>query len=81
MQKVVAHSVCGVIEEVGYLLLGLGVHRSEDLVEQFNIVSAAGFEDLLLGRSALRNNSQPGPSAEDYTELTSTSAISAETRG
>lgn len=77
----VAHSICGVIEEVGYLLLGLGVHRSQDLVEQFNIVSAAGFEDLLLGRSALRKISQPEPSAETCTELTSTSAISAETRG
>ena len=56
VQEVVAHGVCGVVEEVGDLLFGLAVEGCEHFAEQFDIVSATGFEDLLLRRSALRRS-------------------------
>lgn len=51
MVEVVAHDGGGLVEQLGYLLVGLAL---EDFGEEFGVVAAAGFYKKLLGGGALR---------------------------
>ena len=73
MQQMVAHGVRDFIEELCNLLVRLALHALKNLVEQVDIVPAAGFNDLFSRRCALRRSVIPFLCPSQY--LTSASAI------
>ena len=78
MQQMVAHGVGDFVEELCNLLVRFVLHAVENLVEQVDIVPAAGFNDLFSRRCALRRSVNPRQCPSGY--LTSASAIFCELR-
>ena len=63
MKQIVAHRIGAGIEEVGDLLFRFALHAVQHLKKKLNIISTAGFEDLLFGGRSL----YPLAAAKPYT--------------